>query len=190
MIQQWKNNLRILESKKEWDNAIEFMQRAIEQNPHDVDMYIVMNYLLMNLLVEEDYDKSKRNYYCELTYYYFQESYAQFSNNPEYLFYTGITTHMSEWYFRIDCGKAKEMLKKAVTLEPTNPLYKWGYYVYLDMSNMNNWRIALPYAQEILSLNSIYKQQLQSKGAIGDYILEIMTNWYHDLIIDKDKEVL
>lgn len=52
-----------------------FMKNIIEQNPNDLDTYLEMNCLLMNLLVEEDYDKNKHEYYANLLKKYFIESY-------------------------------------------------------------------------------------------------------------------
>ena len=81
----WKNQLKQLESKKEWDAAIQYMQNIIVESPSCLDAYVSICYLLMNLLVEEDYDRIKHDYYTALTKKYFDESYAKFSNNPEYL---------------------------------------------------------------------------------------------------------
>jgi len=47
---EWKEHLRTLERAKEWDLAIVLMEDIIKQNPNDMDAYIFMNYLLMNLL--------------------------------------------------------------------------------------------------------------------------------------------
>ena len=49
---EWKESLRKLERNKQWDEAIEFMQEVIAQNQDDMDAYIAINYLLMNLIVE------------------------------------------------------------------------------------------------------------------------------------------
>lgn len=84
----WQKILRKLEQNKEWDNAIEFMQNVVKENPDNVDVYLRINYLLMNLLVEEDYDRTKHDYYAALLKKYFDESYAKFFLNPEYLYYT------------------------------------------------------------------------------------------------------
>lgn len=56
----------------------------------------------MNLLVEEDYEFAKIDYYSGLLKRYFHESYVKFSQEPEYLFYTAITASMSEWFMGIN----------------------------------------------------------------------------------------
>ena len=67
----WKSQLEQLEQNKFWDFAIELMQKVIVENPNNVDAAIQMNYLLMNLLVEEDHDESKHEHYEQLTMKYF-----------------------------------------------------------------------------------------------------------------------
>lgn len=177
----WKEQLENNEQAKDWKSAIELMQNTINDNPHDLDAYLSINYLLMNLLVDEDYESSEHDYYAGLLKKYFLESYSKFSHNPEYLFYTGITAHLSEWYFDIDIEEAKTMITEALRLEPENILYKWGYYTYLDMSNVNNKQQGIAYAKEILTTNSV-KKVLKSKGALGEYILGIMEHWSNNEI--------
>ena len=50
-----KSHIRTLELTKQWDLAIEFMKHVIDKNPDDMDAYISINQLIMNLLIEEDY---------------------------------------------------------------------------------------------------------------------------------------
>lgn len=144
----WKEQLKKYEYTKEWKSAIDLMWKTIDDNPQNLDAYLCVNYLLMNLLVEKDYESSERNYYAGLLKKYFLESYSKFSNNPEYLFYTGITAYLSEWYFDIDIEEAKTMIKEASRLEPENVFYKWGYYTYLDMSNESNKQQGINYAKK------------------------------------------
>lgn len=181
----WKEHLRILERLKEWDMAIEFMQDVIKKNPDDMDAYIFMNYLLMNLLVEEYHDETKHDYYEALTKKYFDESYAKFSNNPEYLFFTGITAVMSEWYFGIDVKDYEDMLEKAMLLNPNNLLYKRTYYLNLDERIYENQKNMIAYAEIVLQENSPIKEILKKKGALGEYLLELMVNWSKKVLCIK-----
>lgn len=171
----WKKQLAKLEHAKQWDRAIKYMQNIVTKNPDNLDAYLSINYLLMNLLVEEDYDNTKHDYYASLTKKYFDESYAKFSNNPEYLFFTGITAFMSEWYFDIDREDAKKMLFKALDLEPDNLLYQSTYYLYLDKKDPNNIQPLLDYANKVIASDSPIKTLLKNKGSLGAYILEITT---------------
>lgn len=174
----WKTELKKLEQNKLWDTAIELLQHVINEEPNNMEAYINMNYLLMNLLVEEKHDESKHSHYEKLTMKYFIASYEKFSNNPEYLFFTGITACMSEWYFGVELEEAEAMIQKSLKLEPENILYKWAYYGSLDIyQNANEKRIAIYYAKKILEKNSSLKKILETKGSIGSYLLDIMTNW-------------
>lgn len=176
-MMNWKEHLRILEQLKEWDMAIEFMEDFIKKNPDNMEAYIFMNFLLMNLLVEEDHDETKHDYYEVLIKKYFDESYKKFSNNPEYLFFTGITAVMSEWYFGIDVKDYENMLEKAMILDPTNILYKDTYYINLDRTIPENRNKAIVYAEMILQKDSLIKEILKQKGALGEYLLGLMVNW-------------
>ena len=176
----WKDQLKILEYQKKWDPAIIFMQKVITENPNDLDAYLSINYLLMNLLVEEDYDSNNHDYYADLLKKYFTKSYSKFYQDAEYLFFSAIIAFMSEWYFDISIEKAREMMKQATILDPESILYKWGYYAYLDMRNAENKKHAMTYAHLVLAQNSFIKKILESKGALGEYILAIMANWAKD----------
>lgn len=170
----WKKELEQLEHDKNWKAAIDLVKEVIKETPDDLDGYLSINYLLMNLLVEEDYERSKHDFYAGLLKKYFDDSNSKFFNNPEYLFYTGVTAYMSEWYFDIEIHEATKMLETAMSLSPENNLYKWGYYAFADMTNQQHKKQALKYAKEIIESGSY--NLLKSKGALGRYILELMFN--------------
>lgn len=168
----WKEQLRVLEHAKQWDVAIEFMKNVIKENPNDMDAYIFMNYLLMHLLVEENFDRSQFDNYKALIKWYFDESYAKFSNNPEYLYITARIAVMSEWYFGISVNDYEYMIKKASELELDNLLYQEDYYYDLSDKDPKNPEL-IAYARTILSENSPIREQLKTKGAVGEYLLTL-----------------
>src|ERR1700733_75400 len=98
----WKEELKELEQSKQWPLAIAVMQQVIAEHPKDVDAYLFMNYLLVNLLTNEDYDENKQDQYTHLLHDYVEESSAKFARNAEYQFYTGITAAMSDTYVGIE----------------------------------------------------------------------------------------
>ncbi len=172
----WKEELARYEQNKKWDRAIEFMQGVIRENPNDMDAYLLMNYLLMNLLVEEDYDKAKYNNYVTLIKWYFNESYAKFSNNAEYLYLTAKTAVMSEWYFGISVKDYEDMFSKAEKLDPENLLYKESCINFLRKEKPEDPEL-IAYAKMILSPSSPIRLQLKDKGALGKYILGMKEYW-------------
>lgn len=172
----WKDILQKLEQQKEWDAAIVFMQKVIKQEPEDKDAWIFMNYLLINLLCEEDYDRSKRDYYWTLAKWYFNESYAKYSDDPEYLYITGKSAVMGEWFFGIDQKDYEAMLEKARALDPNNLTYKEDYYWKLLKRNPNDPEL-IAYAHLILSESSPVTEQLKDKGAVGEYLLGMKRHW-------------
>ena len=169
---EWKKQLDVLEKAKAWDCAIVFMEDIIKKSPNNMDAYIFMNYLLMNLLVEEDYDESKYDFYVALAKKYFKESYAKFSDNLEYLYYTGTTAAMSEWFFDISDTQRDEMLEKARRENPEFPPVKFDYYWNVFEKDRDN-KEALGYARLTLSEDSPIKKVLEPMGAIGKYLLNM-----------------
>lgn len=172
----WKEHLAELEHNKDWKSAITLMQETINQNSNSIDAYLSMNYLLMNLLVEEQYNLKDHDYYAGLLKKYFTESYAKFSDNPEYLFYIGQIACISEWYFDIEIEEAQSMMKRASQLKPDNILYKWAHYSTLDMREARNKEKMILYAKEALSEQKI-KEELKYKGALGNYLLSSLEYW-------------
>lgn len=168
---EWKEQLAKYEETKNWDAAIEMMQEVIDSNPDNIDSYLLTNYLLMNLLVEEDHEFTKIEYYSGLLKKYFNESYVKFSQDPEYLFYTAITASMSEWFMGIyDAAVYEEMFQRAFEIQHDNILYLWGYYLYLHQKGISK---AVYYAKIILD-DDLVKQTLSDKGALGGYVYEMI----------------
>jgi tetratricopeptide (TPR) repeat protein len=178
----WKEQLRKLEKAQQWDFAIDFMKEVIEKNPNDMDAYMAMNFLIMNLLVEEDFEHSKHDYYAQTLKKYFDESYARFSHSAEYLYYTGAIAHMSVWYFGIETEDARAMLDESMRLEPDNILYQSTYYNRLDLNNPENKMKALERAKMILEENSPIKKMLHAKESMGAHLFGLMVVGSYELI--------
>lgn len=151
------------------------MKAIVAQYSHDLDVYLSMVYLLMNLLlVEEDYERNNRDYYAQLIKYYFDSSYSKFSNDPRYLFYMARIACMSEWYVGIELEDVEKMLQKAYVLDPENMLYQWAYYSNLDKNHPQNKNKIIAYSKQIFQLHSPAKIELQNHGSLGRYILDMM----------------
>lgn len=178
----WKEQLSKLEQSKDWQSAIALMQETINQNSNSIDAHLSMSYLLMNLLVEEQYDPNDHDYYAALLKKYFIESYAKFSNNPEYLFYIGQIACISEWYFDIEIEEAQSMMKKASELKPDNMLYKWANYSGFDTRNQAKKEKLILYAKQALSEPEV-ERELKSKGALGKYLWDSLEYWSKEDII-------
>lgn len=181
----WKETLRKLEQRKEWDIAIEFMQDMIHEYPNDIDAYLYMNYLLMNILNNEKYDPDKFEEYEVLIQHCLNESYVKYSENAEFLFYTSQIVFLSKMFLGIFLQDAKNMLQRATEIEPNNPVYQIANIserCYIDFEERKRSK---PFAKLILEENSPIKAQLQKKGALGEHILSIITEWANDMITDK-----
>ena len=170
--------------------AIDYMQTVIAENPDGMDAYLSMCYLLMNLLVEEDYDESKHDYYAHLCKTYFQESYAKFKENSEYLFFISEIAYMSEWYFDITVEDADKMGYKAMNLEPNNVVYTWYNYMHLDKHDSNDCKKLKDYVLMILSEDSPVKTILSTKGSLGKCFFDMMTHWARRILTELELESL
>jgi hypothetical protein len=195
----WKEKVRILEQRDDFDVAVFFLERVIKEHPDDVDAYIFMLFRLMDTIVEhachfanisrtpvsdvkKKYYDSKEDEYKVLAKKYFKEGYGKFSENAAFLFYVGVTAAMSEWYFGIDTQAYERMLDKALLLDPDNFLYRSIYYRALDQKIECNKKAVVEYAQAVLSENSSIKQIVANKGAAGECWLELTTNWSKEVL--------
>ncbi|MCB9082403.1 MAG: hypothetical protein H6555_11910 [Lewinellaceae bacterium] len=183
----WKEQLEKHEHSKDWESAIELMQKTISDNPNDVEVYVRVIYLLHNILVEEDYPESDHDHIAGLLKQYFNESYKRFSDNAEYLFFIGKILYIAEWYFGIDDDfnpveekQAFQMQKKAFEKEPGNVLFEWAYRFSLDD------KLAGYLAEQILLHDNGKVEWLRSKGFPGRYILESLerSKEKHKLYLD------
>ena len=167
----WQQKLQELERAKQWDEAILFMQHVIVETPK-LDAYLAMSYLLMNLLVEEDYDDNKHDYYEALSKKYFNDGYQKFYRDPGYLFFIGKIASISPWYVGIEDQQVRNMLNKAFELG-SNDLYLWGSYGLLQGNDPYN-RVLIDSCAERIKANPIFMHMLKSKGSLGRYMIEML----------------
>lgn len=171
----WKKYLEELEKDKDWSAAIDLMKQVINNNPEDKEAYVRAIYLLLNILLEEDYPEDRHSMLASRLKQYFEESYTKFSNDPEYLFFIGYFIELADWYFGEDkLQLATEMTKKAFDLDTDNVLYEWS------------WRFAEgdPLAGQLSEKMIMYDNSkivwLKDKGAPGNYILNVIQNCFKD----------
>lgn len=169
---KWKYSLLKLEHNGQWDIALLYMQNVIEESPDDMDAAICMNYLLMHIL-EYGYDIDKFEYYQSLAKQYFQESYAKFSDNPEYLFFTGMTAYGSPWFFGLEDEETYGFLEKARALDENNLLYHWGCRSEEERKRDPDRKNLATLILKDKNLRTV----LESKGGIGIYLFDHMIQW-------------
>lgn len=199
----WKETLNILEQNEDFDVAIFFMQNVIRENPDDVDAYIFMLFRLMDTIVEhscyfanisrtavrdikKEYYDAKEDEYSLLAPRYFQEGYAKFSDNAEFLYYVGDTACMSYWYFTRNEELIDSMLPKASLLDPKNPVYQWPYYAAIQRKNDKDEGL-LKYIEKVLEDDSQIQKTLQTKGALGKGMLSRMRYWAKEIIANNER---
>ncbi|MBS1987212.1 hypothetical protein JST99_04745 [Candidatus Dependentiae bacterium] len=174
----WKKKLHELEEAKSWMEAIEFMQRTINEHPDSVDAYLFLNYLLANMISEEQGwgmgDENKRNYIVDLLIKYIDESYEKFSHNAEYLFYTakicGYADWYLSWYLRDENRDYKAMFEKAIELDPDNLFYKQIYLTHIYESTPMKEPRDIEFAKKVLAQDPSIKKIFDEKGALGESV--------------------
>lgn len=173
----WQKQLRILEQHKEWDMAIELMEDTITKNPDSVDAYLSMAYLLMNLLVEEDYDDNQIDRYLDLAKRNYHESSEKFSSDPKYLFCMGSIMAILDWLLDKDTPDCVGMQEEALRLDPNNLLYQWDSYYALDRKNPENRKRICEYARAVLAPDSPIPRILDLESSFGKYLFGLITYW-------------
>lgn len=166
----WKEELESLERRKHWSDAVVFINKTTAKNRDNVEVHVRAIYLLLNLLLEEDYAayNLEHNSLAKLLKQYFDETYERFSNNAEYLFFIGYFMGIAEWYFGQDTlDLSHQMLKKATELKPENALYEWGYKFALGDE------LAGYLATKLIADSETIKW-LESKGSPGEYIINVI----------------
>src|SRR5271170_3531046 len=106
MNMNWRQQVMTLEHEGNFDIAVFLLEKIIKENPNEMDAYIFLLYRFMNSILENscywsntstDALRKIKEEYCEnkIEYDYrkraqqcFDESYARFFDNPEYLYYT------------------------------------------------------------------------------------------------------
>ncbi len=172
--------------KKDWNPGIRLVNKFLDQYPDDVEINIRSLYFFHNILVEEEYPKGDHEYLSNLLKKYFNQSYAIFSNNPEYLFFMGNILHIAEWYFglnnesnSLEENLAFEMQKRAFEIEPKNLLYEWSYTF-----TKNEKKRAFVLSDKILHSDPYYVNWLRTKGFPGKYIIESLNYCYNNVFPD------
>lgn len=163
----WKKNLKNFEYQKEWDNAVALMKNVIRQQPEE-DAYLLFNFMLMNVLVEEEHNERQAKEYAILLLQYFKESREIFNESHSWNFYSGMTSVMSEWYMDLSLEEQKAMLQKAYWLKPENLLYQWEQIKDVT-SDFGAYQEQKRLGKMILE-DPVTQNELRSKGSLGDYI--------------------
>ncbi|MBI5914739.1 MAG: hypothetical protein HY842_05135 [Bacteroidetes bacterium] len=171
----WKKKFTYFEDKKDWDSLMIFIQEIIKKYSENVEVSVRVIYMLHNLLVEEDCNEVKADYYTKLLLKHFNDAQVKFINDAEYLFFIGKILYISEWYFGINDDLkpinerlAFRMQAKAFEIENNNPLFEWAY-----LFTLHDVR-ATSLARQILYQEKFSMKWLKTKGFPGKYIIECL----------------
>lgn len=177
IVMNWKDQLYEYENQKKWIFAVEFMQYVIKNNPNDMDAYILMNYVVMNFLRDEDHNGFNVIYFERIMKKNFDLSYVKYSENAEFLFFTAFTISPGEWYVDWDIEDVLKLYRRAYEMEPNNILYEWGDYAFV----CENKKEAAYCAYKTLTNNTLMLL-LKQKGHLGEDVVESLHSYQHLLV--------
>lgn len=176
----WENAITIMEEKGDWKSAILLLEKY--NNEDEPDIYLRVMFLLLDFVVEGQYSQQEYDYATKKLKEFFDKSYGKFSENPEFLFFTGIMAYIGEWYFGMESVEpAAVMLEKAMHKAPNNTLYKWGYYSRIDQRPERNTDLKLQLSKQLLFEETSMLDWLKRKGLLGKYVLGTLEGTYEDL---------
>lgn len=175
----WKNEITSIEQRNDWRLAVQLLEKYDEDQP---ELYLRVMFLLLDFVVEGQYTQEEHDYAAKKLRNLFDTFYEKFSDNPEFLFFTGIMAYIGEWYFGMDSVEpATSMLEKAMNTESDNTLYKWGYYSRIDQRSEQNTDLKLQLSEQLLFKETSKLDWLKSKGLLGKYVLGTLEETYEDL---------
>ena len=173
----YQKKLLNLEHKKLWDTAIKYLTNELDKERSNEDLYLSLNYLLMNILVEEEYTDEQHDRYATLLAHYFQEGMQKFSDSTSYNYYSAIIAAMSPWYVDLTQDDVTHMIQQAIEDDPDNSLYQNHLYADIDIGSQKQRKEAIACSKKIFSPKSSALQELSTKGALGEYIQKILVYW-------------
>lgn len=172
----WRTELEKFEQNNDWKSAIQLADRLMKNNPNEVDIYIRIIFILLDLLVDGYCSQKEHDQVAIKLKEYFDKSYSQFSDNAEYLFFMGHFIPIAEWYFGMkNVSEAYDLRKKAMEKEPNNILYEWSYR-FSDPDD----RLAGYFSEQLLTHDTCKIDWLNSKGIAGKYIIGMIEYCYRN----------
>lgn len=166
-----KDDIEQIELKRNVIGAIKFIDDRRNEN---LNNFLRIIFILVDFLVDGEYSNQEHDFVSKKNIEIYQRAKAKYSNDCEFLFYTGIMIYTAEWYFDIDnVDEAKIMLENAMKKSPENILFKWGFYTIPDqrtaINNSQKRHLAIQVLNDQLIMNSI-----KSKGLLGTYIIGLL----------------
>jgi tetratricopeptide (TPR) repeat protein len=178
-----EKEISAIEHTNDWKAGIQLVGRVKGTEPQ---IYLRVMFLLLDLLVEGKYSQDEHDFAAMNLKDIFDRSAKKFSENSEFLFFAGVMAYIAEWYFGMDnVAQATAMLEKAMTMDPNNLLYKWGYYSRVDQRAEQNTDLKLQLSEKLLFRETATLNWLKSRGLLGKYVLGTIEGTYDRLLAKK-----
>ena len=169
-----ESEITIIEQERNPYLAIEYFEKLKNKN---LDIYLRVLFILLDFLVDEQYTEQQHDFISLKVKELYSEAELKYSNDNDFLFFSGIMIYIAEWYFGMKIEEGQTMLKKAMDANPENIIYKWGYFSITDQ------RVTVNTKTKFLLSNQIMKDDLilnwiKNKGLLGEYLLGIIQYTY------------
>ena len=122
----WEKELSYLLEKKEWQGAFDLMANVVKSEDSSVDAYINYIYILeaIPLEPEVDYLGEMARRANDALYGVYEEARSKYSDNPDFLFWSGWLACWCDWLFKMELRDAELLMLKAYVMCPENKLFE------------------------------------------------------------------
>ena len=150
-----------------WVSAINYLYEEEKKHPNDVSIAINIVYCNGIMLVEQDLLKLLYDEYVNKSIEHFSRALTLFSDDPDFLFYSGWMACIGEWCFGVDQDFLEHMIDKAYRINPESFIYSWALCQRGPHQMSEKYSIDLA---KYISLNG--DGFIKKYGPFGDYFLE------------------
>lgn len=153
--------------RKHYSNAITLLKENISKDIDSMKSYLCLIYVYFEIVVESDLPNNF-DYIPDLKRTY-KETLERYNRNPSFLFYVAyISSSFGEAFLGLHEDDVKRMFREALSLEPENSLYQWGYKIHTHEFTLEQSR---QYALKILA-NKEYLRCIGSYPLVGEDLLK------------------
>ncbi len=150
-------------------SALELLERAAD-GERTVRVCLRVLFVVLDALVEGRPNDSEEEFLARRFSELFRNSFAKFSQDPEFLCFCGMMITKAEWYFDKEFEDGVAMMEQAIRLSPQSILYRAMYIVFSDQRDDSNTNAKI---ETLTKFFAVYPNKLEEFGMLGDYVVGI-----------------
>lgn len=165
----WKKALSYLLETKKWQEALDLMANVVKSDDTSVDAYINYLYILeaIPLEPEVDYLGEMARRANDALFGVYEEARSKYSDNPDFLFWSGWLATWCEWLFKIDLRDAELLMLKSYVMRPENKLFGLAMVSNRKYTRDGAYEDCI---REIMSDKDTVNY-IEKRGPVGEYML-------------------